>query len=105
MIQGGFKLKFGKAKLLRTKNYELRTVTALVVTLASYWHSILHACEGCKMAGVSAIQEPQTVRAGFALSWSVLFLLFVFLLLFGILGWAIRSACQQGSSSQISGKI
>ncbi len=47
------------------------------------------------MAAVNGFKEPHTLRAGFALSWSVLFLLGTIFLLFGLLGWAIRWACQQ----------
>ena len=50
-------------------------------------------CEGCKLAASSGVKETQTVQAGIALSWSVLFLLAVVFLLLGILGLAIRNAC------------
>ena len=70
----------------------------LFLTVASFWPSLLHACEGCKMAAVNGLKEPQTLRAGFALSWSVLFLLCIIFLLFGVLGWAIRWACQQADA-------
>ena len=41
----------------------------------------------------------QTVQAGIALSWSVLFLLAVVFLLLGILGWAIRTACLEAEKA------
>jgi hypothetical protein len=63
------------------------------------WPSLVTACEGCKMSSINGFKETQTLQAGIALSWSVLFLLaFVFLLL-GILCWTIRSACLQADQA------
>lgn len=53
------------------------------------------ACEGCKMAASKGVSEPQTIMAGMAFSWSVLFMLAVVFLLLGIFLWAARSACVQ----------
>lgn len=59
----------------------------------------LLACEGCKMAAAKGISEPQTIMAGMAFSWSVLFMLTVFFLLLGIFVWAMRSACLQANAA------
>ncbi|MDH4470772.1 MAG: hypothetical protein QE493_07390 [Verrucomicrobiae bacterium] len=70
-----------------------------LLPLVYYWPSLARACEGCKMSSINGFKETQTLQAGIALSWSVLFLLaFVFLLL-GILCWAIRSACLQADKA------
>ncbi|MBX9743173.1 MAG: hypothetical protein K2W99_06525 [Chthoniobacterales bacterium] len=66
--------------------------------------SLLHACEGCKMAVVKGFQEPQTVRAGFALSWSVLFLFFLLFFLFAVLAWATWSACREVEEHRLKAK-
>lgn len=55
----------------------------------------LIACEGCKMSASKGVTEPQTMMAGIAFSWSVLFMLAVFFLLLGIFAWAMRTACLQ----------
>lgn len=58
------------------------------------------------MAAVNASSggtvESQTVMAGIALSWSVLFMLFVVFLLLGVLAWSIRSACQQADAVHLA---
>lgn len=61
--------------------------------LITLFPALGHACEGCKLASASGLKESQTIQAGIALSWSVLFLLAVLFLLLGILCLAIRSAC------------
>ena len=61
--------------------------------------SLATACEGCKMAVVKGMSEPQTVMAGMALSWSVLFMLAVVFLLLAVLVWFIRSACLQADTA------
>lgn len=66
-----------------------------LLTIVSSWPSLAIACEGCKMASTNGFKEAQTIQAGIALSWSVLFLLAVFFLLLGIFAWSIRSACQE----------
>ena len=55
----------------------------------------LMACEGCKMAASKGVSEPQTIMAGMAFSWSVLFMLVAFFSLLAIFGWAMRTACLQ----------
>jgi len=57
------------------------------------------ACEGCKMAATKGMSEPQTIMAGMAFSWSVLFMLVVVFLLLGIFGWAMRIACLQAEAA------
>lgn len=64
----------------------------------------LLACEGCKMAAAKGISEPQTIMAGIAFSWSVLFMLAVFFLVLGIFAWAMRNACIQADAAQRLGK-
>ncbi len=59
----------------------------------------LLACEGCKMAASKGISEPQTIMAGMAFSWSVLFMLAVFLFLIGVFAWAMRHACLQADAA------
>lgn len=51
------------------------------------------------MASANGFKEMQTIQAGIALSWSVLFLLFVVFLLLGIFAWAVRSACLQADGA------
>ena|GEM_PF-2567455 len=63
------------------------------VVLLAPCFPLAFGCEGCKLAASSGVKETQTVQAGMALSWSVLFLLSVVFLLLGILVLAIRSAC------------
>ena len=60
----------------------------------------LMACEGCKMAASKGISEPQTIMAGMAFSWSVLFMLAAFFSLLAIFGWAIRAACLQADAAR-----
>ncbi len=57
------------------------------------------ACEGCKMAGTKGLTEPQTVMAGMAFSWSVLFMLTAVFLLLGVFAWLMRSACLQAEAA------
>jgi len=57
------------------------------------------SCEGCKMAGAKGISEPQTIMAGMAFSWSVLFMLVVVFLLLGIFAYAMRAACLQADAA------
>ena len=68
-----------------------------ILALISLFPSLTQACEGCKMSSVNAakggIVETRTVMAGFAFSWSVLFMLVTVFILLGVLFWAIRSAC------------
>ena len=63
--------------------------------LCAFWPSVASACEGCKMSAASGLKEPQTILAGFALSWSVLFLLAALLFLMTVLAWSIRVVCKQ----------
>ncbi|MBX9578345.1 MAG: hypothetical protein K2W97_07720 [Chthoniobacterales bacterium] len=62
------------------------------------------ACEGCKMAASKGISEPQTIMAGMAFSWSVLFMLAAFFLLLVIFGWAMRTACLQADVVHLTKK-
>jgi len=62
------------------------------------------ACEGCKMAASKGMSEPQTIMAGLAFSWSVLFMLAVVFLLLGIFAWAMRAACLQADAAHHESK-
>lgn len=61
-------------------------------------------CEGCKMAASKGISEPQTIMAGTAFSWSVLFMLAAFFSLLAIFGWAMRTACLQANAAHHTSK-
>jgi hypothetical protein len=63
--------------------------------LGSAWFAAvpMEACPGCRTQGeLVALEEPETVRAGMAMSWSVLFLLAVLTGIGGFLTVYIRSA-------------
>lgn len=62
------------------------------------------ACEGCKMAASKGISEPQTMMAGIAFSWSVLFMLATFFSLLAIFGWVMRRACLQANAAHHSSR-
>ena len=47
------------------------------------------------MVGTKGVSEPQTLQAGFAFSWSVLFMLAFVFCLIGFLFYILRSAAQQ----------
>ncbi len=47
------------------------------------------------MASSGGFKEMQTIQAGMALSWSVLFFLLVLFLLLGFFVWAMHMASQQ----------
>ena len=66
------------------------------LTLLFPWPAF--ACEGCKMVASKGISEPQTIMAGMAFSWSVLFMLVAFFSLLAIFGWAMRGACLQADA-------
>ncbi|MFI0347986.1 MAG: hypothetical protein ACH346_04330 [Chthoniobacterales bacterium] len=63
-----------------------------VLVLDNFFPAIAKACEGCKMGAVNGLIEPQTMMAGVALSWSVLFMLaVVFALLTGFIWFAYKT--------------
>lgn len=59
--------------------------------------SIPHAlgCVGCREPGGLASDEPQTVMAGVALSWSVLTMLVIVAVIIGGLSMYIAKTCQR----------
>lgn len=56
----------------------------------------VEACVGCRQVGDGVAKvEPQTIQAGFALSWSVLFLLVTVLGILTFLGFFIARTVSQ----------
>jgi len=53
------------------------------------------ACVGCRQPGVGGGDEPQTVMAGMAFSWSVISLLIVVVVVLGGLSIFIAKTCQR----------
>ena len=53
------------------------------------------ACVGCRQPGVTGPDEPQTVMAGVAFSWSVITLLLMVVLVLGGLSIYIARTCQR----------
>ena len=98
--------KHDEENLLTTDNRQMSTAyqrhvaryVTLLLMVTSFSPSMATACEGCKMAAINGFKEPQTVQAGVALSWSVLFLLFVVFILLACLTLAIRSACREADA-------
>jgi hypothetical protein len=67
------------------------------ITALAPWQAF--GCEGCKMAASKGISEPQTVMAGMAFSWSVLFMLGIFFLLLAIFGWIVYRASSEADAA------
>lgn len=65
----------------------------VLFVLISFFPSIVKACEGCKMAVADGVVEPQTMMAGMALSWSVLFMIAIVLLLLVGFIWFAYATC------------
>jgi len=73
-----------KSRIPDTSVKALRTA-AVGICFLMQGASSLHACPGCKKLSEEVGRvEPQTVMAGFAFSWSVLFMLAV---VFAVLGF------------------
>lgn len=72
-------------------------IALFFLTIMTPWQ--VFSCEGCKMAAAKGISEPQTIMAGFAFSWSVLFMLAVVFILLGVFAWAMRNACLQADAA------
>lgn len=68
--------------------------TALISTLLLCQHHAM-ACVGCRQPGVGGADEPQTVLAGVAFSWSVIIMLLFLASLVGGLGFYIAKTCRQ----------
>ena len=73
----------------------MKNILKFLLVLSAVVPFQARACEGCKMAASKGISEPQTIMAGMAFSWSVLFMLVAFFSLLAIFGWAAFSACVQ----------
>lgn len=67
---------------------------ALVSILLLAQHSAI-ACVGCRTPEVTAAEEPQTVLAGIAFSWSVLTMLAIVIAVVTGLGFYIAQTCRQ----------
>jgi len=72
------------------KNATLYCLTAFLGTLPQ-----MFACVGCREPGVTGAEEPQTVMAGIALSWSVLMMLLFVIVVIAGLGFYIAKTCQR----------
>ena len=53
------------------------------------------ACVGCRQPGIGGVDEPQTVMAGMAFSWSVISLLVLVVVVLGGLTVYIAKTCQR----------
>lgn len=71
-----------------------RIFPATVFLLSAALHST-HACVGCREPGVIGPDEPQTLMAGAAFSWSVLTMLVTVFLIIGGLTMYIVRTCQR----------
>lgn len=67
---------------------------SLLTTLLMIQHSAL-ACVGCREPGSCGPDEPQTVLAGLAFSWSVITMLLTVAALLGGLGFYIAKTCRR----------
>ncbi len=65
----------------------------LVLTLILLSCRAAEACVGCRQPGVSALEEPQTLAAGVAFSWSVISLLVLVVVVLGFLTAYIAKTC------------
>lgn len=73
----------------------MKRIFPLVALLCLYPAMSALACVGCRQPEVNALDEPQTVMAGVAFSWSVVSLLVMVLLIAGGLTAYIARVCQQ----------
>ncbi len=71
----------------------MKTVALIVATLLLAHHSAM-ACVGCRTPMVAS-EEPQTVMAGVAFSWSVITMLVIVIAVVSGLGWYIARTCQR----------
>ncbi len=68
---------------------------AALITALLLCHHHAMACVGCRQPGVGGADEPQTVLAGVAFSWSVITMLLLVASLIGGLGFYIAKTCRQ----------
>jgi len=67
---------------------------ALLSAILMFQHSAM-ACVGCRTPMVSGAEEPQTILAGVAFSWSVITMLVIVGAIVGGLGFFIASTCRR----------
>lgn len=67
---------------------------SLITAIVLLQHSAI-ACVGCREPGAFGPDEPQTVLAGMAFSWSVLTMLAIVITLLGGLGFYIAKTCKR----------
>lgn len=73
----------------------------IAVALAVWCAAPVQACPGCRTTGeMVRLQEPQTIEAGMALSWSVLFLLVVVGGVLSVLGFLIAKTIRRLESER-----
>ncbi|MEI8311920.1 MAG: hypothetical protein WCH98_14320 [Verrucomicrobiota bacterium] len=68
---------------------------ASLITAALLFHQGAMACVGCREPGAFGPDEPQTVMAGVAFSWSVITMLVIVAALLGGLGFYIAKTCKR----------
>lgn len=68
---------------------------ASLITAAFLFHHSAMACVGCREPGAFGPDEPQTVLAGMAFSWSVITMLVLVAGLVGGLGFYIAETCRR----------
>ncbi len=73
----------------------IRTMRATLLLLPMLAIDRAAACVGCRQPAVDAVEEPQTILAGDAFSWSVLLLLCVVLAVVFFLSVYIAKTCQR----------
>lgn len=79
----------------RNLSIKFRNVKATLFLLPLLALDRATACVGCRQPAVDAIDEPQTILAGDAFSWSVLLLLCVVLAVVSFLAVYIAKTCQR----------
>lgn len=67
---------------------------AILAAILFFAHHSAEACVGCRTPMVGA-EEPQTVLAGVAFSWSVITMLVLVVAVVSGLGWYIAKTCQR----------
>ncbi len=66
----------------------------LLAAFLMFQHTAL-ACVGCRTPMVDGTEEPQTILAGVAFSWSVITMLVIVSAIVGGLGYFIAKTCQR----------
>lgn len=74
---------------------------AMVSMLLFAQHGAI-ACVGCRTPEVTSTEEPQTVLAGIAFSWSVLTMLGIVIVVVTGLGFYIAQTCRRVDRENIS---